>query len=144
MWPTSPLIKAIGSQGDANEEKHEFCYLHYITKHHQCQMLPWWWLRICTYPASPCWHCVTSSQFHPVESVLALFLRTKSFIICPSPKQNEMKNITIIGLSKEELWKINPTIKLSKIKLWKINPIVQKLHHTTPLVCIHKTCKAPW
>jgi hypothetical protein len=55
-----------------------------------------------------------------------------------------MKNITIIRLSKEELWKINPTIKLSKIKLWKINPISKKFHHTTPLVCIHKTYKAPW
>jgi hypothetical protein len=79
-----------------------------------------------------------------VKSVLALLLRTKPFTICPSPKQNEMKNITTIRLSKEELWKINPTIKLSKKKLWKINPIDQKLYHTTALVCIHKTCKAPW
>jgi hypothetical protein len=48
-----------------------------------------------------------------VKLVLALLLRTESFTICPSPRQNEMKNIITIKLSKEELWKINPTIKLS-------------------------------
>jgi hypothetical protein len=47
-----------------------------------------------------------------VKLVLALLLKTESFTICPSPRQNEMKNITTIKLSKE-LWKINPTIKLS-------------------------------
>jgi hypothetical protein len=40
MWPTFASVKAIGSQGDVNEEKDEFCYFRYITKHHQCQLLP--------------------------------------------------------------------------------------------------------
>jgi hypothetical protein len=48
-----------------------------------------------------------------MKSVLALLLRTESFTICPSARQNEMKYIITIRLSKEELWKINPTIKLS-------------------------------
>jgi len=71
-----------------------------------------------------------------VKSVLALLLRTESFTICPAAKKNEKKNIKTIGLSKEELWRINPTIKLSKKKTMENQPNRSKIapHNST---CLH-------
>jgi hypothetical protein len=91
----------------------------------------WWWLGICSYHASQCWHHVTSSQFNLKSSpCIALENWVLHNMSCTWRKRTRKeKNITI-RLSKQKLVKINSRIKLSKKKqLWKINPIDKKLHH---------------
>ncbi len=131
-WPAYTSVKAIDSQGDANQWNHEFRYLHYNTEHHWCWPLHWWWLGICTYHAARSQHHVTTSQFD-LKSVLALLLRSESFTIYPAPpkKEENINNQTF----KKKLSNINSIVKVStKKKLWKVNPIDQKLHHCEVMI----------
>jgi hypothetical protein len=115
--------------------------------HHQTSPVPIVALMVAWHLHLSCFAMLASCHFFSV--------RPSEMSPCTALKNRVLHNMSFTQTKWNEKYNNNQAFKrrtmenqpnnqtLLKKTLWKINPIDQKLHYTTPLVYIHKTCKAP-